>query len=232
MTGDTCTAGPEGPSAEASTGNPKKSGHWLACFVAAAWIFLGPPSHAAAQTYEGDTWTTVAGASLGLYSGSVMGVLGTMMPCNRTLAGDRCVASGVGTGAAMGMVMGGLIGAQNTNALDIRAENAGIGLVAGAVVGVGLRWAVRQYGWTDVGTAALVGGAIGAAPVGSAMGVGAGVAVGALAWWLVPDATIADLAMISLLGLAVGGMVDWADGAASAKSDRPPPTFPLFTIHF
>lgn len=190
------------------------------------------PQRAAAQKYEGGTWTTLGGASLGLVSGSVMGVLGTMMPCNRTLTGDRCVASGVGTGAAMGMVMGGLIGAQNTNALDIRVENAGIGVLAGAVVGVGLRSAVRQYGWTDVGTAALVGGAIGAAPVGSAIGVGAGAATGALAWWLIPDANAADMVMLSLLGLAVGGMVDWAEGAASAKSDRPPPTFPLFTLHF
>ena len=99
------------------------------------------------------------------------------------------------------------------------------------MVGVGLRRAVRQYGWTDVGTAALVGGAIGAAPVGSGIGAGAGAVTGALAWWLIPDATIADMAMISLLGLAVGGMVDWADGAASAKSDRPP-AFPVFTIHF
>ncbi len=195
-------------------------------------VLFAAPTPGGAQTYEGDTWTTVAGASLGLFSGSVMGVMGTMMPCNRTLTGDRCVASGVGTGAAMGMVMGGLIGAQNTNALDIRVENAGIGLVAGAVVGVGLRRAVRQYDWTDVGTAALVGGAIGAAPVGSAIGVGAGAVTGALAWWLVPDATVADMAMIALLGLAVGGMVDWADGAASAKSDRPPPTFPLFTLRF
>lgn len=203
----------------------------IGCLAVATLILTGLPSASSAQTYEGDTWTTVGGATLGLVSGSAMGVLGTMMPCNRTLMGDRCVASGVGTGAAMGMVMGGLIGAQNTNALDIRAENAGIGLVVGAVVGVGLRRAVRQYGWTDVGTAALLGGAIGAAPVGSGIGAGAGAVTGALAWWLIPDATIADMAMISLLGLAVGGMVDWADGAASAKSDRPP-TFPVFTIHF
>lgn len=200
----------------------------LACATAA----MLTPAATAAQTYEGDTWTTVGGASLGLYSGAVMGVLGTMMPCNRTLTGDRCVASGVGTGAAMGMVMGGLIGAQNTNALDIRAENAGIGVLAGAVVGVALRSAIRQYGWTDVGTAALLGGAIGAAPTGAGYGAAGGLVVGGLMWWLVPDATVADMAMLTLLGLGVGGMVDWAEGAASAKADRPPPTFPLFTIHF
>lgn len=227
-----CRTGSGGPSVPAAVAGPKRTGRRVLGILVVAQLASWLPSPAGAQTYEGDTWTTVAGASLGLFSGSVMGVLGTMMPCNRTLAGDRCVASGVGTGAAMGMVMGGLIGAQNTNALDIRVENAGIGLLAGAVAGVGLRRVVRQYGWTDVGTAALVGGAIGAAPIGSAIGVGAGVVAGALTWWLIPDATIADLAMISLLGLAVGGMVDWADGAASAKEDRPPPMFPLLTFRF
>ncbi|MDX1495645.1 MAG: hypothetical protein R3253_16370 [Longimicrobiales bacterium] len=185
-----------------------------------------------AQTYDGDAWTTVAGAAMGFYSGSVMGVLGTMMPCNRTLTGDRCVALGVGAGAAMGMVMGGVIGAQSTNALDSRVENAAIGVVAGAVVGVGLRRVVRQYQWADVGAVALLGGALGAAPTGSLIGFGAGAATGALYWWLIPDATVADAALLSLLGVAVGGMVDWADGAASAKRDRPPTTIPLLTIRF
>lgn len=184
-----------------------------------------------AQTYEGDTWTTAAGAALGLYSGGVLGLLGTMMPCNRTLAGDRCVASGVGTGSAMGLVMGGLIGAQNTNALDIRVENAGIGALAGAVVGVGLRRAVRQYGWADVGASAVIGGAIGAAPTGSLLGLGAGVTTGALAWLLIPDSGLGNLVMLSLVGVAVGGMVDWAGGAASARRDRPS-SFPLLTIRF
>lgn len=182
------------------------------------------------QTYEGDTWTTVEGAALGLYSGGMLGLMGTMMPCNRTIQGERCTASGVGTGAAMGMVMGGLIGAQNTNALDIRLENAGIGALAGAVVGVGLRQAVRQYGWGDVGAAALVGGAFGAAARGSFIGLGAGTVTGAVAWWLVPDSGIADFVMLSLVGAAVGGMVDWTRGAASAKRDRPPPSFTVLSI--
>lgn len=189
-----------------------------------------PSGEARGQTYEGNSWTTVEGAALGLYSGGVLGLVGTMMPCNRTIQGERCTASGVGAGAAMGMVMGGLIGAQNTNALDLRLESAGIGVLAGAGVGVGLRRAVRQYGWGDVGAAALVGGAFGAAPRGSLIGLGAGTVTGAVAWWLVPDSGIADFVMLSLVGAAVGGIVDWIRGAASAKRDRPPPSFTVLSI--
>jgi hypothetical protein len=127
--------------------------------------------------------------------------------------------------------MGGLIGAQNTDALRIRTENAGIGVLVGAVVGVGLRRAVRQYGWADVGAAAVVGGAFGAAPRGSLIGLGAGTVTGAAAWWLLPDSGIPDFVMLSLVGAAVGGMVDWAQGASSAKRDRPPPSFFVFSIH-
>lgn len=207
------------------------AGRWirrLGLLVACALSTFAGELHA--QTYEGDTWTTVEGAALGLYSGGMLGLVGTMMPCNRTIQGDRCTASGVGTGAAMGMVMGGLIGAQNTNALDIRVEDAGIGALAGAVVGVGLRQAVRQYGWADVGAAALVGGAFGAAPRGSLIGLGAGTVTGAVSWLLVPDSGIADFVMLSLVGAAVGGMVDWTEGAASAKRDRPAPTFRVLSI--
>lgn len=130
----------------------------------------------------------------------------------------------------MGMVLGGLVGARSTTALESRLENAGIGALAGAAAGVGLRRAVRQYGWADVGAAAFVGGAFGAAPRGSLIGVGAGTVTGALAWWLVPDSGIADFVMLSLVGAAVGGMVDWARGAASAKPDRPARSLTVLSI--
>ena len=183
----------------------------------------------AAQTYEGTRASTIGGAALGFYSGGVLGLVGTMMPCNRILNGDRCVASGVGTGAAMGLVMGGLIGGENTLALDQRVENAGIGVLVGAAVGVGLRSAVRQYGWADVAASAALGGAFGAAPKGALIGTGAGMVTGALVWWLIPDSGIADMIMMTLVGAGVGGLVDWGEGAATAKRERPDP-FPLFTI--
>jgi hypothetical protein len=203
----------------------------LLALAALCVLATSAPDELCGQAYEGDSWTTVGGAALGLYSGGMLGLVGTMMPCNRTIQGGRCTASGVGTGAAMGLVMGGLIGAQNTDALRVRAENAGIGALVGAAVGVGLRRAVRQYGWADVGAAAVVGGAFGAAPRGSLIGFGAGTVAGAAAWWLLPDSGIADFVMLSLAGAAVGGMVEWAQGAASAKRDRPPPSFSVLSIH-
>lgn len=187
------------------------------------------PLPTSAQTYEGDLLAQLGGGALGFYSGGMLGLVGTMMPCNRILHGDRCVASGVGTGAAMGLVMGGLIGGQNTLALEQRFESAGVGALVGAAVGVGLRSAVRQYGWADVGAAAMLGGAFGAAPTGSLIGTGAGAVTGALVWWLLPRSTVADMIMMTMVGAAVGGLVDWGQGAATAKRDRPDP-FPLFSI--
>lgn len=184
---------------------------------------------ASAQTYEGDLWGQIGGGALGFYSGGMLGLVGTMMPCNRVLSGGPCVASGVGTGAAMGMVMGALIGGENTLALEDRFENAGVGTLVGVAVGVGLRSAVRQYGWADVGAAAMLGGAFGAAPTGSLIGTGAGAVTGALVWWLVPRSTVADMIMVTMVGAAVGGLLDWGEGAATAKRDRPDP-FPLFSI--
>lgn len=185
------------------------------------------PTHA--QTYEGDFQSQIGGGALGFYSGGVLGLVGTMMPCNRVLNGGPCVASGAGTGAAMGMVMGALIGGENTLAIEDRFQNAGVGALVGVAVGVGLRSAVRQYGWADVGAAAMLGGAFGAAPTGSLIGTGAGAATGALVWWLVPRSTVADMVMMTMLGAAVGGLLDWGEGAATAKRDRPDP-FPVLSI--
>lgn len=200
--------------------------------AAVGFLLLGmmlAPLPTRAQTYEGDFLRQIGGGALGFYSGSMLGLVGTMMPCNRVLHGGPCVASGVGTGAAMGMVMGALIGGENTLALDERFEHAGVGALVGAAVGMGLRSAVRQYGWADVGAATMLGGAFGAAPTGSLIGTGAGAVTGALVWWLVPGSTVADMVMMTMVGAAVGGLLDWGEGAATAKRDRPDP-FPVLSI--
>lgn len=217
------------PRVTVSSSGRGRQGVIIAVLVTAALSAHAVVAPVDAQSPDGDALWTVTGAALGLYSGGVLGLVGTMMPCNRTLDGDRCAASGTGTGAAMGLVMGGLIGGQNRDAIRTRAENAGWGLIAGSVVGLGLRRFVRQYGWADVGAAALLGGAFGAAPRGAGIGGGIGVAAGGVAWLILPDSGVADLALLTLLGATVGGMVDWADGAASAKRDRVPvaPSFSL-----
>lgn len=161
----------------------------------------------------------MGGVALGMYSGAAFGLMGTLIPCNRTMNGGRCAASGASAGGALGVAMGGLIGAQNQDALVGRLESAGVGALVGGAVGVGLRSVVRQYGWGDAVTMAAVGGAVGSAPMGSALGAGAGAVTGALVWAVFPRAGLSDFVLFTLAGSALGGMIDWANGASTAKRE-------------
>lgn len=178
---------------------------------------LAAPHSAASQSFRGSTLTTFGGLALGAYSGAGLGLLGTMMPCNRTLVGGRCTASGASAGSALALAMGGLIGAQNQDDLEQRFISAGIGTLIGGVVGVGLRRGVRQYGWNDVVVSAAIGGAIGAAPTGAMYGAGAGLVAGSIVWLVVPDGGLPEFVMLTLAGVMVGGLVDWAQGAGDAN---------------
>lgn len=84
----------------------------LGLLVALAGIPLGADAQVggAPDWSSGSAW---GGVALGAYSGTALGLLGTMLPCNRTLAGARCAAAGAGAGAALGLAMGGIIGSQN-----------------------------------------------------------------------------------------------------------------------
>lgn len=169
------------------------------------------------------------GMALGAYSGATLGLLGTMMPCNRTIAGSVCVASGASSGAALGLAMGGIIGGESAGDIDERYRNAGWGTAVGAVLGLVAWKGVRQYGWADALAVAAVGGAIGAAPRGALIGAGAGVLTGAVAWIGFDKAGLADFILFTLGGLAVGSMYDWVHGAAVAGSTEPLPG-PSFSI--
>ena len=177
------------------------------------------PRAAEAQAFRGSTASTLGGVALGAYSGSVLGLLGSVLPCNRTLYGPKCAATGASVGGALGVAMGGLIGAQNQDETVIRLEGAGVGALIGSGVGIILRQAVRQYDWEDAATVAVIGGAFGATPVGSGVGLGAGAVVGSVVWLTFPRAGLQDFLLFSLAGAAVGGMIDWADGAANAKRE-------------
>lgn len=183
-----------------------------------------------AQSFQGSTLSTFGGLVLGAYSGAGLGMLGTMMPCNRTLVGGRCTASGASAGSALALAMGGLIGAQNQDDLEQRFTNAGIGTLIGGVVGIGLRRGVRQYGWNDVIVSAAIGGAIGAAPTGAMYGAGAGLVAGSIVWLVVPDGGLPEFIMLTLAGVAVGGLVDWAQGASDANRPSDPAIGPSFSI--
>ena len=113
--------------------------------------------------------------------------------------------------------MGGIIGGQNQEAIIDRSVSAGWGALAGAVVGTVLWKEVRQYSYGDAMALAAVGGAIGAAPMGAGLGAAAGATLGGLAWWLLPESGLPDFIMLTLVGVGVGGIVDWGLGASRAN---------------
>jgi hypothetical protein len=203
----------------------------LPVLFAVASVFCLPDAVLAqvSRAPEGSAGSTWGGMALGGYSGTVLGLVGTMLPCNRTLAGGRCSASGASAGAALGLAMGGIVGGQNQDEIVRRARSAGWGTLAGGVVGVALWKGVRQYGWADAAAVAAVGGAIGAAPRGAWLGGSIGAATGAMAWLVWPESGLPNFVMLTLAGVAVGGMLDW--GNAASDANRAEPVFgPTFSI--
>ena len=78
---------------------------------------------------------------MGASSGGMLGLLGGMEVCNRTLDSIRCSRV---TGGAIGLTARAIIGARNEFDLDDRFENAGMGTTIGAVRGLALKQFVRQ----------------------------------------------------------------------------------------
>ena len=187
--------------------------------------------HAIAQPSGGGTGSAVAGAALGAYAGATLGLIGGLLPCDRTSRARRCVIMTTSGGGAFALTMGGLIGSRDEDAVFRKWETAGIGALVGAGVGVVLRRAVRQYDWADALAVAAIGGAVGASPRGALIGASAGAAVGAVTWLLIPNTGVPDLVILTLAGLAVGGLFDWADKAAKAGEAKPI-TIVSFSIPF
>jgi len=174
----------------------------------------------------------LGGVALGGVSGTVLGLVGTAEVCNRTLSGPACPRVAAAVGAALGSMGGGLLGARDQEALRDRLRGAGYGAAAGAVLGYAVTRMVRPYGWRDAATFVVIGGAVGASAKGAGIGFGAGVALGTLAWWLVPEVKLGDTIALSLTGLAVGGIAGWAvAGGSTGDGDRPALVLPL-TIRF
>ena len=55
-------------------------------------------------------------------------------------------------------------------------------------------------------------------------------ATGAAYWLVMPNGGIDDFVMFTLAGLAVGGVYDWAQGAANANRPMEPTISPSFSI--
>ncbi|MGD8289075.1 MAG: hypothetical protein PVI31_10680 [Gemmatimonadota bacterium] len=155
---------------------------------------------------------------MGLYSGGVLAVAGSLFPCNRTLLGPKCVAVSGIVGASVGVLAGRVIGGDNTDAVRDRVRGGLYGVVIGGAVGAVLQQAVRQYSWTDAVTVGVFGGAIGTAPRGALIGTGVGAALGGVLWLGHRQDGLPNLILLTVVGAAVGGLYDWVDGALD--SDR------------
>lgn len=199
-------------------------------FVLLSLWMLASPVTLLGQQRDGTTVSTIGGAALGLYSGGMFGVVGGLLPCDRTLLGGGCAAVTGAAGGALGLITGGLIGTKDIDETRDRARGAGYGALLGYAVGLVLQQAVRQYAWNDALLVAGYGAAIGAAPVGTLIGTGVGAAVGGLAWAISPRGGLQDLVMFTVVGSALGGLYDWTAGAVDSTNDGGPRLTSGFSI--
>lgn len=183
--------------------------------------FAASASMVAGQESDETALVTLGGAALGLYSGTTFGLVGSLLPCDRTVLGAGCSRTGAIVGGALGLISGGVIGAHDTDEVRDRARGAVYGLLIGGLVGGVLQNEVRQYAWNDALLVAAYGAAVGAAPMGALIGTGVGAAVGGLAWSLSPRGGFQDLIMFSLIGATAGGLYDWVHGAVDAQTAGP-----------
>ena len=192
----------------------------VAC-LGTAGLTVAHGAPARAQETSGSTWAAVGGGALGLYSGAVLGSMGSWLPCNRTYQSMTCVrVSTVGAGV-IGAASGIVIGAVDSETLGDAALGAGIGFAAGAAAGIVMKPFLQRFGWDDVAAVGLMGGAIGASPVGAAVGLGAGTLIGVVLWQVVPSIELSDALAFSVGGMALGGLTGWVYRAFDVESSQP-----------
>ena len=176
------------------------------------------PAESVAQESGGSTAAAIAGGALGLASGATLGAVGSIIPCSQTGPGPTCVRWSAIGGGAIGVTGGALLGAGDSDRLAGAAVGAGIGFVVGAIGGMLLKSKAERFGWQDVAAVGLFGGAIGSAPIGSAIGMLSGTAVGLAAWALLDDFKGPDLLGAAVAGLAIGGIAEWLVRGIDAQS--------------
>jgi hypothetical protein len=178
----------------------------------------GQTNPPAGATSDGNAASTLAGGALGAASLGLLSSLGSLVPCRRTAAGTDCVRIFAASGAALGLAAGTIVGQSGSRDLAPVARGAAYGSLAGAIAGLGLRVFLSRSQWLDVVGLTAVGGAIGAAPVGSGVGLAVGGAVGIVLWKTIPGFTLPDAAGASLAGMAAGALFDWFNRAANARA--------------
>jgi hypothetical protein len=180
----------------------------VASALAVVLLSAMAPYPAGAQR-DGSVPAAVAGGALGLFSGAILGVTGSIIPCTQTYDGAGCIrAHALGAGA-LGLLGGALMGEADADRVGSAAGSAGIGFLAGTAAGLILKPIAQRVGWRDVFTIGLLGGAIGASPAGAALGFGAGAVAGVVLWRVIPGGTFPDALSVALTGLALGGIGGW-----------------------
>ncbi|MGD8320734.1 MAG: hypothetical protein PVJ02_09775 [Gemmatimonadota bacterium] len=199
---------------------PRPTRRFAAIALVVTLLWSGARS-VSGQAAEGSTASAVGLAVLGAYSGTVMGLIGAVGPCNRLLSGAVCPRVGAALGGAVGLASGAVLGSNDSAALEGAFRNAGYGALAGGLVGWGLTGVVRQYWWPDPLAIGAVGAAIGASPKGAGAGFVAGAAAGFLSWMAIPRVSVGDAISLALTGLAAGGLIGWVSEAAASRSGGP-----------
>ncbi|HSG82101.1 MAG TPA: hypothetical protein VLC48_07620 [Gemmatimonadota bacterium] len=183
--------------------------------LAGAWV----TNPSAARAQDRSTAATAGGAALGLYSGALLGLAGSTVPCAQVSGTRTCARVALGVGGVAGGVAGGLLGDADTRAVEDAFRAAGYGALAGAAVGVLVKELVYYYDWGDVLAFTALGSAIGPVWPGAALGLAAGGALGFGLYLVFPTIEFTDAVALGGVGLAVGGLAAWAIKAADARSE-------------
>lgn len=165
---------------------------------------------------DGSTWAAVGGAALGAYSGTVLGAVGSMIPCTRTYAGPACVRPAALGGGFVGAFSGAALGIVDAPGVEDALVAGGIGAAVGGATLLAVQPFLERWSWGDVAAGAVIGGAVSSAGPGAYIGFGVGAAVGIATWQLIPSVDLPDAAAAALLGLAAGGIGGWVWRAIDA----------------
>ena len=184
-----------------------------------------------AQGAGGTEGAAVAGAALGLYSGATLGGLASLIPCNKTLAGVRCVRGVTALGGGIGLASGIALGSEDQDAVWDAYRRAGFGLVAGSVAVLALKPFVDRWSWADVGAGAVIGSSIAAGGSGAWIGLVLGMGVGVGLWQVIPSFDLPEAISVGLAGMAIGGFTSWIIRAANAGSDTAAADLPVLTFN-
>jgi hypothetical protein len=181
---------------------------------------MAAPAPSAAQD-GGDVAAAWGGGALGALSGVGLGLVGAALPCSLTFRGARCARVAASVGGLIGSAGGAVLAYHDADALRARVTGAGIGAAAGLALGIGAHSVVRQVELADVVTLAVTGAAIGAAPVGAGVGLGAGLLAGSALWLLTPEHGLPETLAMGVVGMALGGLMQWAHAAVAAADQAP-----------